>query len=126
MDLREAAGESFVLMDQRSTMSTLLSHIFAEEGFTPRVLFETGNNHTILSMIRAKPCCALPSLLLCKGSGSGFLRLRPPLPPYLAVCRQLQKRPAISAALPVPSYTLMKEQWGDETAAEETASTPNP
>lgn len=125
MDLKEAAGESFVLMDQRSTMSTLLSHIFAEAGFTPRVLFETGNNHTILSMIRARLCCGILPYYYVKDLDQDFCAFALPSHPTWQFAGSYKKGRYLSR--PARSFLdLMKEQWGDETAAEETASSPNP
>ena len=46
-------------MDKSSTMRSLIDRIFSEAGIIPQILFETGNNLTIISMIRANLCCGI-------------------------------------------------------------------
>lgn len=58
-DLKLLCNEPFVLTDRTSTIRELTDQIFIESGFTPNVLFETTNNHTIISMIKAGICCGI-------------------------------------------------------------------
>lgn len=51
--------EPFVLIQKTSTIRELIDSIFKEAGFTPNVLFETANNHAIISMIRSRICCGI-------------------------------------------------------------------
>lgn len=59
MDITRLRYEPFVLMDRKSTMRTLVDRIFAEASMVPQILFESGNNHTIIAMIRASLCCGI-------------------------------------------------------------------
>lgn len=51
--------EPFVLTHKTSTIRELVDSIFKESGFSPNVLFETENNHAIISMVRSKICCGI-------------------------------------------------------------------
>ena len=51
--------EPFVLIHKTSTIRDLIDSIFKEAGFVPNVLFETANNHAIISMIRSRICCGI-------------------------------------------------------------------
>lgn len=51
--------EPFVLTHKTSTIRELVDSIFKESGFAPNVLFETENNHAIISMVRSKICCGI-------------------------------------------------------------------
>lgn len=59
LDIRLLREEPFVLLHKSSTMRSLTDSIFRQAGFSPDILFETANNHTILSMIRAGICCGI-------------------------------------------------------------------
>ena len=56
MELERLRYEPFVLMDKNSTMRSLVNRIFQDHGFEPNLLFETKNNTTITTMIRANIC----------------------------------------------------------------------
>lgn len=51
--------EPFVLTHKSSTIRELTDSIFKNAGFSPNVLFETANNHAIISMIRSEICCGI-------------------------------------------------------------------
>lgn len=51
--------QPFVLIHKTSTIRELIDYIFKEAGFTPNVLFETTNNHAIISMVQSKICCGI-------------------------------------------------------------------
>lgn len=51
--------QPFVLTHKTSTIRELTDEIFKAAGFEPDVLFETTNNNTIISMIRAGICCGI-------------------------------------------------------------------
>lgn len=59
LDLNLLRYEPFVLMDKGSSMWSLVGQVFSAAGFQPNILFETKDNKTILTMIRAKICCSL-------------------------------------------------------------------
>lgn len=59
IDLQQLRYEPFILMDKASTMWSLVSQLFDDAGFHPNILFETKDNNTIVTMIRAKICCSL-------------------------------------------------------------------
>lgn len=112
LDIKKLQYEPFVVMDKSSTMHTLVEKIFADAGFTPHILFETGNNHTIISMIRARLCCGIIPSYYAKE-----------LRPEEIACFHLPSRPTwqFSASYKRGSYLsrparcfidLVKEQWG--------------
>lgn len=59
IDLALFKEEPFVLMYQTSTIRELVDELFRDAGFHPRVLFETSNAGTIVTMIQARMCCGL-------------------------------------------------------------------
>uniref|UniRef100_UPI00349EB7FB LysR family transcriptional regulator substrate-binding protein n=2 Tax=Bacillota TaxID=1239 RepID=UPI00349EB7FB len=116
MDIRRLEYEPFVLMDRRSTMSTMLNRIFAEAGFSPQVLFETGNNHTIISMIRANMCCGILPYYYVKDLDQDFCCFHLPSRPTWQFTASYKKGRYLSR--PARSFIdLMKEQWGDKITA---------
>lgn len=58
-DLTILKEEPFVLIQKKSTARDLVDSLFETAGFAPQILFETANNQTILSMIRAEICCGI-------------------------------------------------------------------
>lgn len=113
MDIKELKYEPFVLMDRRSTMSTMLNRIFSEAGFTPQVLFETGNNHTIISMIKASLCCGILPYYYVKELDEDFCCFHLPSRPVWQFTASYKKGRYLSR--PARSFIdLMKEQWGDK------------
>lgn len=82
-------------MDKKSTMCSLVERIFQESGFEPNILFETQNNNTILTMIRAKICCGLIPAYYVQGDISGISVFSMPGPPLLADCGQHYKKRAL-------------------------------
>ena len=58
-DLTIFKEEPFVLIQKKSTARDLVDSLFETAGFAPQILFETANNQTILSMIRAEICCGI-------------------------------------------------------------------
>lgn len=116
LDIRRLQYEPFVLMDRHSTMSTMLNRIFSEAGFTPQVLFETGNNHTIISMIRANMCCGILPYYYVKDMDQDFCCFHLPSRPTWQFTASYKKGRYLSR--PARSFIdLMKEQWGDRTTA---------
>ena len=49
----------FVLTHKNSTIRELVDHIFTHDGFKPDVLFETSNNHAIVSAVPSGICCGI-------------------------------------------------------------------
>lgn len=112
LDIRELRYEPFVLMDKSSTMRSMVNRIFSEAGITPQVLFETGNNLTIISMIRARLCCGILPYYYVKDLdpeeiASFHLTTRPTW--HFTACYKkggYLSRPARSF------IDVVKEQWG--------------
>ncbi len=59
VDINIFKDENFVLMYKESTIRQMVDSIFIKAGFKPKVLFETANNTTILTMIQNNICCGL-------------------------------------------------------------------
>ena len=59
IDLRSFCGDPFVLTNKESTMRPLVDGIFRSAGFSPKVLFETSHNPTIITMVEHGLCCGL-------------------------------------------------------------------
>ena len=49
----------FVLTHKNSTIRELVDHTFTHAGFKPDVLFETSNNHAIVSAVHSGICCGI-------------------------------------------------------------------
>ena len=58
-DLALLREEPFVLTQKTSTIREIVDSVFKNAGFTPNVLFETSNNHAIISMIHENICCGI-------------------------------------------------------------------
>ena len=58
-DLALLKEEPFVLTQKTSTIREIVDSVFKNAGFTPNVLFETSNNHAIISMIHENICCGI-------------------------------------------------------------------
>lgn len=86
MELDRLRYEPFVLMDKTSSMYTLASRIFEESGFKPNVLFETKDNNTITTMIRANICCSLVPSYYVKRNPKGISCFALPSHPTWQVC----------------------------------------
>lgn len=117
LDIRTLQYEPFVLMDRHSTMSTLLDKIFSDAGFSPQVLFETGNNHTILSMIKASMCCGLLPYYYVKDlDPAHYASFHLPSRPSWEFCASYKKGRYLSR--PARSFIdLMSDQWGDQDSS---------
>ena len=66
----------FVLTHKNSTIRELVDHIFSHAGFKPDVLFETSNNHAIVSAVHSGICCGIIPMYY----------VRPQDPPYPLFC----------------------------------------
>lgn len=51
--------EQFILMFKDSTMRTIIDPLFRDAGFTPNILFETGSNRTMFTMVKNKMGCTI-------------------------------------------------------------------
>lgn len=76
IDMSILQYEPFALMDKISTMRVLVDRIFMEAGFEPQILFETGSNHTIISMIQANICCGILAYYYVKDHPDGITFFR--------------------------------------------------
>ena len=116
LDIRALRYEPFVLMDKRSTMRTMINQIFAEAGFEPQVLFETGNNHTILSMLQTNLCCGILTYYYVKDLPEGITCFRLPTHPTWEFTASYKRGRYLSEAARY-FIDLMKKQWGSIEAA---------
>ena len=117
LDIRALQHEPFVVMHKRSTMRSLIDRIFSEAGFTPQILFETGNNHTLLSMIQANLCCGILAYYYVKNNPEGITFFHLPSRPTWEFAASYRKGRYLSNAAK-GFIDLMKDQWshgGDET-----------
>ncbi len=112
MDIRTLRYEPFVLMDKRSTMRTMINKIFSDAGFEPQILFETGNNHTILSMIQANLCCGILTYYYAKEVPKEITCFRLPSRPTWDFTASYKKGRYLSDAARC-FIDLIKQQWGD-------------
>lgn len=112
MDISALKYEPFVLMDKISTMRTLLDKIFSDAGFTPQILFETGNNHTIISMIQSKLCCGILTSYYVKDNPPGITFFRMPSRPVWQFTASYRSDRYLSTA-GRHFIDLMKNQWGN-------------
>ena len=112
LDIRALQYEPFVLMDKHSTMRTMINQIFSEAGFEPQILFETGNNHTIISMIQSSMSCGILTYYYVKSIPPGITCFRLPSRPTWDFTASYKKGRYLSDAARC-FIDLMKSQWGD-------------
>lgn len=112
LDIRALQYEPFVLMDKHSTMRTMINQIFSEAGFEPQILFETGNNHTIISMIQSSMSCGILTYYYVKNISPGITCFRLPSRPTWDFTASYKKGRYLSDAARC-FIDLMKSQWGD-------------
>lgn len=112
LDIRALQYEPFVLMDKYSTMRTMINQIFSEAGFEPQILFETGNNHTIISMIQSSMSCGILTYYYVKNLPPGITCFRLPSRPTWDFTASYKKGRYLSDAARC-FIDLMKSQWGD-------------
>lgn len=113
LDIRALRHEPFVVMDKRSTMRSLIDRIFSDAGFQPQVLFETGNNHTLLSMLQANLCCGILAYYYVKNIPEGITCFHLPSRPTWEFAASYKKGSYLSRAAR-GFIDLMKSQWADE------------
>lgn len=74
--LSALADDPFILISQTSTMYQLVSRLFQEAGFEPKVLFSTRSNVSKYRMVNAGVGCALlPAVFAVPGEHIVFYRL---------------------------------------------------
>ena len=112
LPLTELQYEPFVMMYKESTIRFLTDKIFKEAGFTPNILFETSNNTTILSMIRAELACGLVPYHYVKRHPEGIKFYRLPNHPTWHVCVTYQKNSYLSSAAK-DFIKMVKSYWLD-------------
>lgn len=110
LDIRALRHEPFVVMDKRSTMRTLVDQIFSHAGIQPNILFETGNNLTILSMLQANLCCAILAYYYVKHIPDGIACFHFPERPTWEFAASYKKGRYLSHAAR-GFIDLMKSQW---------------
>lgn len=117
LDISALKYEPFVLMDKHSTMRTLIDKIFNDAGFIPQILFETGNNPTIISMIQSKLCCGILTYYYVKDLPEGITCFHLPNRPTWDYTACYRKDRYLSAAARC-FIDSMKAQWYSETETE--------
>lgn len=91
LDLSLLQHEPFVLMYRESTIRAAVDEIFRASGFVPNVLFETSNNHTIISMIQSRLCCGVVPYYYVRNAPDGVTCFSFPSHPtwdVVASCRK--------------------------------------
>lgn len=58
IDPEELRNETFLLQTEETVSRGMIDDTFRTHGIVPKVLFETGNNRTVLSMVRTGQCLA--------------------------------------------------------------------
>lgn len=112
MDIRTVQHEPFVVMDRRSTMRTMVDQIFLDAGFEPQILFETGNNNTVLAMLQANLCCGILAYYYVKNIPQGITCFHLPNRPTWQFAACYKKDRYLSSAAR-GFIDLMKSQWAD-------------
>ncbi len=112
MDIRTLQHEPFVVMDKQSTMRTLIDTIFSNAGIQPQILFETGNNHTLLSMLQANLCCGILAYYYVKNIPPGITCFHLPDHPSWKFVASYKKGRYLSNAAR-GFIDLMKGQWSE-------------
>ena len=59
VDIRDVAEEPFVVLSQQFTLRPIVDRIFQSAGVTPRILFESEHNLTIITMVQHGLCCGI-------------------------------------------------------------------
>lgn len=114
IDLCALQYEPFILMDKYSTMRTMVDQIFLDAGFSPNILFETGNNLAVISMVRANLGCGILAWYYVKERPEGirFFRL-PGRPSWEFVACHKKDHYLSNAALVY--IELAQQLWGNPT-----------
>lgn len=112
LDIRTLQHEPFVVMDKRSTMRTLIDRIFSDADIEPQILFETGNNHTLLSMLQANLCCGILAYYYVKNIPRGITCFHLPGRPTWQFVASYKKGRYLSNAAR-GFIDLMKSQWSE-------------
>lgn len=110
LDIRSLRHEPFVVMEKRSTMRSLVDRIFSDAGVTPQILFETGNNFTILSMLQANLCCGILASYYVKNIPPGITCFHLPDRPVWKFTASYKKGRYLTHAAR-GFIDLMKQQW---------------
>lgn len=110
MDIRELKEDPFVLMSKTSTMRRLVNDIFDQAGFEPRLLFETRNNNTVITMIQAGLCCGLVPSYYIKHGHDGMACFALPDHPTWLVCAAYKHDAYLGHAAKY-FIELAKEYW---------------
>lgn len=61
MDLKRCKNSPFVLMSKGSTLSGLIDNILKRTNFTPRTIFQTASNRTMITMAKNNIACTITS-----------------------------------------------------------------
>lgn len=102
-DLALLREEPFVLTQKTSTIRKIVDSVFKNAGFTPNVLFETSNNHAIISMIHENICCGILPMYYMDPSDPAITYFELPDHPSWEIVAAYRKGHYISK----PARTLM-------------------
>lgn len=115
MDIRLLQHEPFILMDKVSTMRVMVDQIFAEAGFKPHILFETGNNRTIISMVQENIGCGILAEYYAKDAPEGVSFFHLTTHPTWEFVASYKRGHYLSN--PAKYYIdLIQQQWGNMTS----------
>ncbi len=103
MDIRTVQHEPFVVMDKRSTMRTMM---------VDQILFETGNNNTVLPMLQANLCCGILAYYYVKNIPQEITCFHLPNRPTWQFAACYKKGRYLSSAAR-GFIDLMKSQWSN-------------
>lgn len=110
VSLKAFQYEPFVLMYKESTVRILTDQLFSNNGFSPKVLFETASNQTVLSMIRAHLCLGIIPEHYVRQNPPGVRFLQLPDHPTWTVSACYRKDAYLTNAARV-FIQLVKEYW---------------
>lgn len=98
IDLTLFTDHPFILMYKESTQRLITDEIFRNAGFTPKILFETSSNQTILSMIQAGLCVGIVPWYYIKNCGQELCYYSLPDHPRWKICATYRKDAYLSNA----------------------------
>lgn len=110
VSLKTFQYEPFVLMYKESTVRILTDQLFSNNGFSPKVLFETASNQTVLSMIRAHLCLGIIPEHYVRQNPPGVRFLRLPDHPAWTVSACYRKDAYLTNAARA-FIQLVQEYW---------------
>ncbi|HAE62098.1 MAG TPA: transcriptional regulator [Eubacteriaceae bacterium] len=115
LDLKMLKDEPFALMYKESTAFELVESFFKKAGFEPKVLFETSNPTTIVTMIKSHLCCGLIPYYFAKNCFDDIACFSLPGKPSWDIVASHKKNTRLSNAAKL-FIELAFEFWNNEFA----------